>query len=45
MKEYVRTVLDYPVKGVKFRDITTLLKDSKQFTKLIGQMTEPWKNV
>ena len=44
MKEYVRTVLDYPVKGVKFRDITTLLKDSKQFTKLIGQMTEPWKN-
>ena len=44
MKEYVRTVLNYPVKGVKFRDITTLLKDSKQFTKLIGQMTEPWKN-
>ena len=44
MKEYVRTILDYPVKGVQFRDITTLLKNSKQFSKLIDQMTEPWKN-
>ena len=25
MKEYVRTILDYPVKGIEFRDITTLL--------------------
>ena len=29
MKEFVRTILDYPVKGVQFRDITTLLQDSK----------------
>lgn len=44
MKEYIRTVLDYPVKGIKFRDITTLLKNSKHFSNLIDQMTEPWKN-
>ena len=44
MKEYVRTILDYPVKGIQFRDITTLLKNSKHFSKLIDQMTEPWKN-
>tara|TARA_Y100000590_G_scaffold217560_1_gene246332 strand:- start:443 stop:958 length:516 start_codon:yes stop_codon:yes gene_type:complete len=44
MKEYVRTILDYPVKGIKFRDITTLLQDSKNFKKVIDLMTEPWKN-
>ena len=43
MKEFVRTILDYPVKGVKFRDITSLLQDSKHFEKVIDQMTEPWK--
>ena len=44
MKEYVRTILDYPVKGIKFRDITTLLQDSGHFKQVINLMTEPWKN-
>ena len=44
MKEYVRTILDYPVKGIKFRDITTLLQDQKHFKKVIDMMTEPWRN-
>ncbi len=44
MKEYVRTILDYPVKGIKFRDITTLLQNSKHFNKVINEMTEPWRN-
>ena len=44
MKEYVRTILDYPVKGIQFRDITTLLQDSKHFENVIDQMTEPWIN-
>lgn len=43
MKEFVRTILDYPVKGIKFRDITTLLQNSKHFSKVIDDMTEPWK--
>tara|TARA_Y100000590_G_C15634462_1_gene982406 strand:- start:70 stop:585 length:516 start_codon:yes stop_codon:yes gene_type:complete len=43
MKEFVRTILDYPVKGIKFRDITTLLNNSKHFAKVIDEMTEPWK--
>ena len=42
MKEFVRTVLDYPVKGVQFRDITTLLQNSSHFKKVIDEMTEPW---
>ena len=44
MKEYVRTILDYPVKGIQFRDITTLLQDSKHFKKVIEDMTLPWVN-
>ena len=44
MKEYVRTILDYPVKGIQFRDITTLLQNSKHFEKVINLMTEPWQN-
>ncbi len=42
MKEFVRTVLDYPVKGVQFRDITTLLQNSSHFKQVIDEMTEPW---
>ena len=44
MKKDVRTILDYPVKGIKFRDITTLLQNSTHFNKVISEMTEPWRN-
>ena len=44
MKEFVRTILDYPVKGIQFRDITSLLQNSKHFEKVIDLMTEPWKD-
>ena len=43
MKKYIRTIPDYPIKGVQFRDITTILKNSNNFSELINQMTEPWK--
>ena len=47
MKEYVRTILDYPVKGIEFRDITTLLQNAGHFKKVIDDMTYPWvgKNI
>ena len=44
MKEYVRTILDYPVKGIEFRDITTLLQNANHFKKVVDQMTKPWVN-
>ena len=44
MKEFVRTILDYPVKGIQFRDITTLLQDAGHFKQVIDEMTEPWKD-
>ena len=45
MKEYVRTILDYPVKGIQFRDITTLLQNSGHFKQVINEMTDPWRGV
>ena len=43
MEKYIRTIPDYPIKGVQFRDITTILKNTDHFSELINQMTEPWK--
>ena len=44
LKSSIRTVPDYPVKGVKFRDITTLLQNKTLYKKMINGMTEQWKN-
>ena len=44
MKEFVRTILDYPVKGIEFRDITSLLQDADHFKQVIDEMTSPWEN-
>ena len=45
MKEYVRTILDYPVKGIQFRDITTLLQNGGHFKQVIDEMTDPWRGL
>ena len=31
LKEYIRSIPDYPKKGILFRDITTLIKDAEAF--------------
>ena len=31
LKKYIRSIPDYPKKGILFRDITTLVKDAKAF--------------
>ena len=43
MKEFVRTVLDYPIPGIEFRDITPLLQSSGLFKRTVDEMTEPWQ--
>ena len=40
LKEYIRSIPDYPKKGILFRDITTLIKDEKAFTETINQIVE-----
>ena len=43
LKDYIRSVQDYPKKGVLFRDITTLIKNEKAFKECIDQITERTK--
>jgi len=40
LKEYIRSIKDYPKKGILFRDITTLIKNEKAFSKTIDQIIE-----
>ena len=40
LKEYIRSIKDYPKKGILFRDITTLIKNEKAFANSIDQIIE-----
>ena len=40
LKKYIRSIPDYPKKGILFRDITTLIKDEKGFKESIDQKIE-----
>ena len=40
LKEYIRSIPDYPKKGILFRDITTLIKHEKAFEETINQIVE-----
>ena len=38
LKNYIRSIPDYPKKGILFRDITTLIKDENAFRECINQI-------
>ena len=40
LKKYIRSIQDYPKKGILFRDITTLIKDENAFKNCIDQMCQ-----
>ena len=40
LKDYIRSIKDYPKKGILFRDITTLIKNEKAFAKCIDEIVE-----
>ena len=40
LKKYIRSIQDYPKKGILFRDITTLIKDKDAFKNCIDQMSK-----
>ena len=40
LKDFIRSIPDYPKKGILFRDITTLIKDEKAFKETINQIVE-----
>ena len=36
LKDFIRSIPDYPKKGILFRDITTLIKDENAFSETIN---------
>ena len=40
LKDYIRSIPDYPKKGILFRDITTLIKNEKAFAETINKIIE-----
>ena len=43
LKDFIRSIPDYPKKGILFRDITTLIKDEKAFAETINLIIEKSK--
>lgn len=44
LKSKVRDVPNWPIEGVIFRDITTLLQDADSFRKAVDSMVKPFKD-
>ncbi len=42
VKDYIRTIVDFPHEGILFRDVTTLFADAKGFRMAIDQMLHPY---
>ena len=45
LKDYIRSIPNYPKKGILFRDITTLIKDEKAFSETINRIVEKAKKM
>jgi adenine phosphoribosyltransferase len=45
LKDFIRSIPDYPKKGILFRDITTLIKDENAFSQTIDQIIERSKKL
>jgi len=45
LKNYIRSIPDYPKKGILFRDITTLIKDELAFSETIDKIVDRSKKV
>ncbi|MBT7224345.1 MAG: adenine phosphoribosyltransferase, partial [Marinovum sp.] len=42
VKDYIRTIPDFPHRGILFRDVTTLFADPRGLRLAIDQMLEPY---
>ena len=45
LKTAIRTIPDYPKKGIMFRDITTLLGNPRAFRAAVDQLVQPYAGV
>ena len=44
LKQFIRTVDDFPISGIEFRDITSLIENPKAFVKTCNELTKITKN-
>ena len=42
LREYIRTIVDFPHEGIMFRDVTTLFADPRGFRIAVDQMLDPY---
>ena len=42
LQSSIRTIPDYPKKGIMFRDITTLLGNARAFRRAVDELVQPW---
>ncbi len=42
VKDYIRTIVDFPHEGILFRDVTTLFADPRGFRMAIDQLLHPY---
>jgi adenine phosphoribosyltransferase len=43
-KEKIRVIMDFPEKGIRFKDITTLLKEGKAFHEAVDAIAQPFRS-
>lgn len=42
-ERYIRNIADFPVKGIQFKDITTLIKEGDIFSAAVDYMYDPYR--
>jgi len=42
VKDYIRTIIDFPHEGIMFRDVTTLFADPRGFRMAVDQLLHPY---
>lgn len=42
VRDYIRTIVDFPREGIRFRDVTTLLADARGLRMAVDQLLSPY---
>ena len=42
LKDAIRTIPDFPKKGIMFRDVTTLMGNPRAFRQAVDELVQPW---
>ncbi|MBW8332482.1 MAG: adenine phosphoribosyltransferase, partial [Prolixibacteraceae bacterium] len=44
LKDFVRSIENYPIEGISFKDITTLLKEPVAFKQVVDEVSTHFKD-